>query len=328
MLCGGLGGLLSPTDPNGNIVDNAVESRNNMEDLASQTQSGTTKDSGSQQTPELNSWLDQYISTLSQIENLEANTPPPPEFPERTWSTIDEKYTTQGRLVSSDGVDATILKNDGKTITVKREILIATDRIYIDNSLSSLRTHKDASEKWQAELKDSQALLSELEDKISRANPPINLSDQKTEIATSLQTRYQEKVAAEAARMAEIEAAKELARKQQEEAERLESMRIAKENAQKQLDQFAEVLKQMDENGNLIAGVSISDLTATIKVKNLWHLQNYQIRYQSAQNVWEAWAAIARPKDVDHARIKIVDLNGNEVGGSRFLAGSLIWVNE
>lgn len=109
-------------------------------------------------------------------------------------------------------------------------------------------------------------------------------------------------------------------------------LRIAKANALKRCEQFTEVVQQIDENGELIAGISIYKLTATINVQNHWHLhlhlQNYQIRYQSAQNLWEAWATIVRPKDGDHARIKIVDLNGNEVGGSRTRAGSLIWVKE
>ena len=105
-------------------------------------------------------------------------------------------------------------------------------------------------------------------------------------------------------------------------------LRVAKENALKRCEQFSEVVQQIDENADLIAGISIYKLTATIKVQNRWHLQNYQIRYQAAQNLWEAWATIAKPKDVDHARIKIVDLNGNEVGGSRSRAGSLIWVKE
>ncbi len=67
---------------------------------------------------------------------------------------------------------------------------------------------------------------------------------------------------------------------------------------------------------------------AEITVTNNWHLMAYQIRLQCAQNLWKLWAQIDNPKDWDTARISIVDYNGNEVGGSRWLAGSLIWVKE
>jgi len=68
--------------------------------------------------------------------------------------------------------------------------------------------------------------------------------------------------------------------------------------------------------------------TATITLRNVWHLRNKQIRLQDAQTLWKAWAVVASKDDPDNARIKLVDLNGNEVGGSRLLAGSLIWVQD
>lgn len=68
--------------------------------------------------------------------------------------------------------------------------------------------------------------------------------------------------------------------------------------------------------------------TATLKVNNYWHIKPYQVRLQDAQNLWKLWAITSSPANRDLARIKIVDLNGNEVGGSRILAGSLIWVQE
>lgn len=67
---------------------------------------------------------------------------------------------------------------------------------------------------------------------------------------------------------------------------------------------------------------------ATITVDNIWHIRHKQIRLQDAQTLWAAWARIASPTKLDSARITIVDLLGNEVGGSRWLAGSLIWVND
>ncbi|MNL67232.1 hypothetical protein D3C87_1917970 [compost metagenome] len=57
------------------------------------------------------------------------------------------------------------------------------------------------------------------------------------------------------------------------------------------------------------------------------------MRLQTAQNLWKTWAKArtgsgSLRKDVDSARIELVDLNGNNVGGSRTLGGSLIWVKK
>jgi len=67
---------------------------------------------------------------------------------------------------------------------------------------------------------------------------------------------------------------------------------------------------------------------AELTVRDHWHLRHYQIRLQDAQTLWKAWALVASPHDLDSARIKLIDHNGNEVGGSRLLGGSLIWVQD
>lgn len=74
-------------------------------------------------------------------------------------------------------------------------------------------------------------------------------------------------------------------------------------------------------------GIEIESMEIT--VANDWHVQPYQIRLQMAQNLWNTWVKASDKKEKpDTARIKIVDLNGNEVGGSRLIAGSSIWVQE
>lgn len=84
---------------------------------------------------------------------------------------------------------------------------------------------------------------------------------------------------------------------------------------------------------NLIKDVSVQKIggdlwAATLTVEDIWHLRHEQIRLQDAQALWEAWATLASPDDLDKARITLVDHRGNEVGGSRIWAGSLIWVKE
>ncbi len=97
-------------------------------------------------------------------------------------------------------------------------------------------------------------------------------------------------------------------------------------------DQFMAALKKAGINGSSIKKVRVEHFNdyklCTITVANAWHLNHYQLRLQAAQNLWELWASIASPSAVDKARLKLVDLNGNEVGGSRALAGSLIWVQD
>jgi hypothetical protein len=65
-----------------------------------------------------------------------------------------------------------------------------------------------------------------------------------------------------------------------------------------------------------------------ITVPNTFHRLHYQERLQAAQLLWQVWVTVLKPKDADYARVKLVDRLGNEVGGSRALGGSLIWVQE
>lgn len=118
----------------------------------------------------------------------------------------------------------------------------------------------------------------------------------------------------------EKQLAEEAARRQQESQALLQS----------KLDTYMAVLEAGEVS--IVKGVEVEQnedlLTATLTVDNVWHVKLYQIRLQDAQALWEAWALIASPDDLDLARISIVDLRGNEVGGSRVWAGSLIWVQE
>ena len=95
--------------------------------------------------------------------------------------------------------------------------------------------------------------------------------------------------------------------------------------AQWDLNRFtAEINKlQRDMGANLVKDVSISQNKATITVTNLWHLRNKQIRLQDAQTLWELWAKINSPSKPDESFLKLVDFNGNKVGGSKY-AGSTI----
>ncbi|QDT24817.1 hypothetical protein Enr10x_01090 [Gimesia panareensis] len=115
------------------------------------------------------------------------------------------------------------------------------------------------------------------------------------------------------------------------EAEQENQKRESEEETRKRLDTFIAALKVAEVT--IVKSVRVQEISngiweAEIEVRNNWHIKPYQVRLQDAQNLWSAWAKIASPQEPDSARIKIVDINGNEVGGSRVLAGSLIWVQE
>lgn len=96
-------------------------------------------------------------------------------------------------------------------------------------------------------------------------------------------------------------------------------------------DRYREWLRQLEPG--LVSSVTFEKIgndvwQARLTVNNLWHVRAYQLRLQDAQVLWQAWAGIRSSSNPDLARIKLVDFSGNEVGGSRALAGSLIWVQD
>lgn len=113
-------------------------------------------------------------------------------------------------------------------------------------------------------------------------------------------------------------------------ARQREDRKAAAAKQQQNYDTFHATLQATGTPSSLsmLEGSQFDGDTIIITVANTWHLMPYQLRLQAAQNLWQTWAKIASPQDLDRARLKLVDLNGNEVGGSRFIAGSAIWVQE
>jgi hypothetical protein len=94
--------------------------------------------------------------------------------------------------------------------------------------------------------------------------------------------------------------------------------------------EFLTVIRKYDPRQQLVVDATSGKLQdqLVITVPNAFHRLHYQERLQAAQLLWQVWVTVLKPKDADHARIKLVDRLGNEVGGSRALGGSLIWVQE
>jgi hypothetical protein len=90
---------------------------------------------------------------------------------------------------------------------------------------------------------------------------------------------------------------------------------------------FITLVKYQTE-GKFIRQVGRKGETIDVYVGNEWHFLPYQIRLQMAQNIWATWVLASNPETPDRARVDIKDLNGNSVGGSKLLGGSLSWVSK
>jgi hypothetical protein len=73
----------------------------------------------------------------------------------------------------------------------------------------------------------------------------------------------------------------------------------------------------------------INDCSITVVVKNSWHVQNKQVRLQAAQTLWKIWTNLYTMADSkDDCHLSLVDLNDNSVGGSSWLGGSVVGVQD
>ncbi|MCT7952713.1 hypothetical protein NG798_23210 [Ancylothrix sp. C2] len=94
---------------------------------------------------------------------------------------------------------------------------------------------------------------------------------------------------------------------------------------------FEQAVRAIDPDGTLFVDISPAEYIngmVLITVANDWYYQPYQIRKQAAQSLWNSWAAIYSPENPDKARVKILDLKGNRIGGSSTLGGSLVDVDK
>jgi hypothetical protein len=103
-------------------------------------------------------------------------------------------------------------------------------------------------------------------------------------------------------------------------------------NAQNDVDRFLDLINAIDGATVWIVDADVLMLgqypALRITMTDLWHRQSYQERLQGAQMLQRTWSRIYSPDRPDSARIKLVDRMGNEVGGSRVIGGSVIWVVE
>lgn len=105
------------------------------------------------------------------------------------------------------------------------------------------------------------------------------------------------------------------------------------ENRKKILDSYIDKLDEIGMN-QFVETVSYkyadaNECSIVVKVRDTWHYQLKQIRLQAAQNLWEWWSKYYYLEDEkDKCRMELVDLNGNDVGGSSWLGGSVVNVKD
>lgn len=96
------------------------------------------------------------------------------------------------------------------------------------------------------------------------------------------------------------------------------------------ITEFRSALALIPGINDIIARVAQGDTAESVRVTvtNAWHHMHRQERLQGAQTIQRAWALVRSRDHPDAARLELVDLNGNEVGGSRVWGGTLIWVQD
>lgn len=105
------------------------------------------------------------------------------------------------------------------------------------------------------------------------------------------------------------------------------------ENRKKILEDYLKKINEVGMNQYLelvsYKYADTSECSIVIKVRNTWHYQQKQIRLQAAQNLWNLWSQEYYLEDTkDNCRMELVDLNGNNVGGSSWLGGSVVNVKD
>lgn len=135
--------------------------------------------------------------------------------------------------------------------------------------------------------------------------------------------------AADLASMDELEnkiAAREAKDRAKKNAEAQAAARLAAaDEASKVQQQLAAMRPVVELLQGLAERYEIDGNTFRLTVRDPWHSLAQQVRLQNAQLLWKAWAEIRSPNEMDAARLEIVDLRGNAVGGSG-LFGSLVSV--
>jgi hypothetical protein len=100
---------------------------------------------------------------------------------------------------------------------------------------------------------------------------------------------------------------------------------ITKATSTSKVQDFMSKLETAGIANDLVSSAGFKGLPdeLIITVGSTWHRAIRQERLIAAKNLWKLWSEINSPNDRDKSRIKLVDVNGNEVGGSGVMGSSI-----
>jgi len=151
-------------------------------------------------------------------------------------------------------------------------------------------------------------------------------------ISESLTKKSKEKNEEEKAKQYNVQQNISLKQKRVEEKTEIEkhvqNVEKGKNSADNGVVDFLSYLRQKGVKQDIVKNCQVEGDKLIITIDNFFFELKYQKRLQVAQTLWGMWAEYHSPKNPDQSRIRICDIMGNEVGGSRAMGGSLIWVQE
>lgn len=221
-------------------------------------------------------------------------------------------------MLDSDFKLAKLRKPDGSIVEVSKEKLSVADKQAIERAFAVIEVSARREKEWIGRLAAFDDDKKEIQSLIDQANQPapkpptIDLAKQMVEeLRTNRVAEKQQR---------EVEEAEKKGTIHPSQIEVLETRVVERRNAK------GEPMDMIE--GKFIRQVGRKGETIVVYVGNEWHFLPYQIRLQMAQNIWATWVLASNAEAPDHARVDIKDLNGNGVGGSKLLGGSLSWVSK
>jgi hypothetical protein len=98
-----------------------------------------------------------------------------------------------------------------------------------------------------------------------------------------------------------------------------------------ELDQFMAWVREIDPNGAIVAGAKVRDddpdiLEVTVTIAFL--SQNKEVQREGAVGLQRGWALVSNPTKPDSAYLWLRTPSGKRFGGSRAIAGSMIYIDD
>lgn len=108
-----------------------------------------------------------------------------------------------------------------------------------------------------------------------------------------------------------------------ERAKRVDSLESSVDVGRARAELVERFAKSLPEWATSAKPTPYSKNGVTVTVATIWLAVNPKIRETQARQLWQKWASIAAPQDVDSAHLTLVDASGKKVGGSGVMGSSI-----